>query len=182
MLAAPAPPPKENLMLGLSVVKLRDSFESCAGSKVRCSKGRPTWIRCAERATKCQYSIQQGTGRKFRRRDSANDNFKDATSSQTITPSSSTPPLFPDLDTAAGLSMFDSSFGVFDASTSLSTSSDGFEASHITAESLSLPVTPFQNLLSHPDYNQSYTTGNCTLNEANVAFQSFENFLSASGE
>ncbi|KAL8735657.1 MAG: hypothetical protein Q9166_000826 [cf. Caloplaca sp. 2 TL-2023] len=135
----------------------------------------------------CQYSVQQRTGRKFRRRDSINDNVKDATSGQTITPLSSTSPFFPELDTAAGLSLFDSSFGVLDASTNTAANSDGFEASHMTADSLSLPMTPSQNLLSHPnicpDHTQSYAAGNCALNEANnISFQSCESFLSASIE
>ncbi len=166
--------------------KLRDSCESCAASKVRCSKEKPTCNRCAERGVKCQYSVQQRTGRKFRRRESINDNMKDATSSQTITPLSSTSPFFPELDTAAGLSLFDSSFGALDASTILFTSSDAFKASHIPTDSLSLPNIPSQNLLSHPnicpDHTQSYAAGNCALDEANVSFQSCENFLSASSE
>ena len=186
LLAAQVSRPKDASMPPPSGVKLRDSCESCAASKVRCSREKPTCNRCAERGITCQYSLKQRTGRKFRRGDSINDNVMDATSSQTITPLSSTSPLFPELDTAAGLSLFDLSYGALDASTNLYTSVDGFNASPITNDSLSLPVTPYQNLLSHPnicpDHTQSYAAGNCALNEANVSLQSCESFLSASSE
>lgn len=178
--------PKETSMPGPPVVKLRDSCESCAASKVRCTKEKPTCNRCAERGMDCLYSVQQRTGRKFRRRDSINSNMKDVSSSKTISPLSSTSPFFPDLDTAAGFSVFDPAFGVPDPSTSLSTSSDGFKLSQSTTDSLSPPVQSSQNPLSHPticpDQTQDYAAGNCALTEAMLAFRSYEGPLSATSE
>ncbi|KAL8859863.1 MAG: hypothetical protein Q9178_003696 [Gyalolechia marmorata] len=103
-----------------------------------------------------------------------------------MTPLSSTSSFFPELDTAAELSLFDSSFGTFDASTILSASSDGFEATHTTANALSMPVipsqTPLQNPQIGPDHTQSHAGGNSALDQANLFFQSSENFLSAPTE
>ena len=169
-----------------SEVKLRDSCGSCAASKVRCSKEKPTCNRCMERGIQCQYTIKQRTGRKFRRRDPISDNREDATSSQTVTPMSSTSPFFPELDPTAGLSLFDSSLGTLNANADLFTSFDSFKAPPSTTNSISLPVNPYQNLLGYPstcpDNNQSYAVDSCAIDEANDSFQSCEGFLSASRE
>ncbi|KAL8927716.1 MAG: hypothetical protein Q9208_002131 [Pyrenodesmia sp. 3 TL-2023] len=152
---------------GPSGVKLRDSCESCASSKVKCSRDKPTCRRCAERGTKCLYSIQQRTGRKFRRRDSISSNAS----------------FFPDLEQAAGaagLSGFDSSFGALDENTILSTTSDGFMPSHTPTDSLSLPVMAHPDL--RPEHSRSFAAGNSTYADPNALFQSYERFLSASGE
>ncbi|KAL9035089.1 MAG: hypothetical protein Q9214_006750 [Letrouitia sp. 1 TL-2023] len=168
-------------MLPSSGVKLRDSCESCAASKVRCSREKPTCNRCAERGADCQYAVKQRTGRKFRRRDSINDSCEDATSSQTVTPVSSTSPFFPELDM-----LFDSSLGALGASTNLPMGFDGFKAPPSTTDFLSLPVTPDQNLLNQPsicsDHAQRYAVGNRSLNKADIPFQSCEGFLSESNK
>lgn len=169
-----------------SGVQLRDSCEFCAASKVRCSKEKPTCNRCVGRGISCQYSVKQRTGRKFRRRDSTNDTVEDAAPSQTITSSSSASPFFPDLDTAAALSLFDSSLSTLDANTDLSRIFDSFKATPSTNDFLSMPITPNQDLLSHPnicpDHTLRYSAGNCAFNEAKVPFQSCEGFMSASSE
>ena len=114
------------------------------------------------------------------------DNAKDATFSQSLSPLSSNSPFFPDLDPADGLSMFDSSFAALDSSSLLSMSSEGFKTSHSTTDSLSLPLVPTQNLLSHPnnylDQIQTYPAGDYPGNRANLSLQSCENFLTASSD
>ncbi|KAL9628837.1 MAG: hypothetical protein Q9204_005627 [Flavoplaca sp. TL-2023a] len=167
-------------MPGPSGVKLRDSCESCAASKVRCSKEKPTCHRCTERGTLCQYSIQQRTGRKFRHREPGQDCVKDATLSQVDPPLTSASPFFPELDTATDLSLFDSSFGALDSSSILPMSSDGFNLSQSNS------VIPSQDLLSnqniYPDQTKSHAAGSSVLNDADVSSQTFESFLSASSE
>ncbi|KAH7556751.1 hypothetical protein BM1_06185 [Bipolaris maydis] len=52
-------------------IRLRDSCQSCAASKTKCSKDKPQCARCAKRGTKCEYLVTQRTGRKaLARRDS----------------------------------------------------------------------------------------------------------------
>lgn len=133
-------------MLPSSGVKLRDSCESCAAFKVRCSREKPTCKRCVERGADCQYAVKQRTGRKFRRQDSINDNGEDAASSQTVTPTSSASPFFSELDT-----LVDSSLGAFGTSTNLHMGFDSFKAPPPATDFLSLPITPEQSLLSHPN-------------------------------
>ncbi|KAL8872559.1 MAG: hypothetical protein Q9174_001827 [Haloplaca sp. 1 TL-2023] len=169
-------------MPGPPGVKLRDSCESCAASKVRCSKEKPACNRCTDRGTRCQYSVQQRTGRKFRQRGPSQDGAKDATSSQ----DSSTSPFFPELDTVAEMSFSDPSFGTIDSNLGFSMNSDSFKASQSSSDSQSLPVVPPQNLLSHPnldaDHIQNYPAVGCSPNDGDVSFQSFERFLSAFSE
>lgn len=102
-----------------------------------------------------------------------------------IPPLSSNEPFFPELDTAAELSLFDASFGALDSSSMLSMGTDGFKPSHPTNDPLSLPVGPSQNLLSYPnnypDRTRSYA-GDSALNEVDLAFPSSESFMSASSE
>lgn len=74
-------------------IKLRDSCESCAASKVRCSKGKPC-TRCAERGTECLYQVTRRTGRKFRNRS------HDATTSTSMAAESDFVPL-PDQSNAS---------------------------------------------------------------------------------
>lgn len=151
-------------MPGPSRAKLRDSCESCASSKVKCSKDKPTCHRCAERGTKCFYSIQQRTGRKFRRRDSISS-------------------FSPNLDPAAGAagpSVFDSSFGALNQNTTPPTTPDGFTPSHTPTDSLSMPVMRHPDL--RPEHTRSFPAGNYTLTDPNAIFQSYQHHLSASGE
>ena len=44
-------------------IKLRNSCRSCANSKVRCNKGKPTCSRCAARGIDCQYLQSKRPGR-----------------------------------------------------------------------------------------------------------------------
>lgn len=168
-------------MLPTPGVKLRDSCESCAASKVRCSREKPTCSRCVERGAACQYAVKQRTGRKFRRQDSINENGEDPTSSQAVTPMSSISPFFPELDT-----LFDSSLGALGASTNLQMGFDGFKAPPSTTDFSSLEVTPEQNLLNHPntctDHTQRYAVGSCALHKANLPFQPCEGFLSGANK
>lgn len=50
-----------------SGIRLRESCQACALSKVRCTKEKPTCNRCAEKGTACRYLVTQKTGRKVRR-------------------------------------------------------------------------------------------------------------------
>lgn len=43
--------------------KMRDSCTSCATSKVKCSKERPTCARCAQRGDSCKYTASKRNGR-----------------------------------------------------------------------------------------------------------------------
>ncbi|KAL8806441.1 MAG: hypothetical protein Q9182_001356 [Xanthomendoza sp. 2 TL-2023] len=117
---------------------------------------------------------------------SIGDNVHDATLTQTITPSLSASPFFPELDTTAGYSLFDPPFGPLDASTTHSVTSDGFQASHFNIDPLPLPITPSQNLLRHQssctDQLSNYPPSHCTLDEATLSFQSCESFLAACSE
>ncbi|KAL8768983.1 MAG: hypothetical protein Q9209_004900 [Squamulea sp. 1 TL-2023] len=82
--------------------------------------------------------------------------------------------------------MFDSPFGALDISTNLTPTSDGFKASNMMTDSLSLSNPSSQNLLTHPsicpDHIQGYAPGLCALNEADLSIQSCESFLSACSE
>lgn len=44
--------------------RLRDSCHACAASKVKCSKDKPTCVRCTRRGTTCQYFATKRPGRK----------------------------------------------------------------------------------------------------------------------
>ena len=44
--------------------KLRDSCDTCAASKVRCSKGRPSCERCSDRQLPCHYSLCRRIGKR----------------------------------------------------------------------------------------------------------------------
>ncbi|KAI9897339.1 hypothetical protein N3K66_007195 [Trichothecium roseum] len=55
-----------------SGVRLRESCQACALSKIKCSKDKPSCNRCSERGTTCRYLITQKTGRKVRRRSVSN--------------------------------------------------------------------------------------------------------------
>nr|QHD56305.1 Zn(II)Cys5 transcription factor [Curvularia sp. IFB-Z10] len=62
-------------------IRLRDSCQSCAASKTRCSKEKPQCARCAKRGTKCEYLVTQRTGRKaLSQRDSDSKDNNDAAS------------------------------------------------------------------------------------------------------
>ncbi|RYP66988.1 hypothetical protein DL771_007484 [Monosporascus sp. 5C6A] len=164
-----------------SGVKLRDSCQACAASKVKCSKDKPTCARCKERGTTCQYLVTQRTGRKFRRRNSENVQ-NNATPGQTITPPLSTSPYSPgEVKTATGVPFLDSPF------TTLDTSLDDFIASLPTPPSLSLPATPNQNGRNQPNVSPEYTqegypASSCPLNPADIPLPSYEDPLYASNE
>ncbi|RYP90778.1 hypothetical protein DL770_003111 [Monosporascus sp. CRB-9-2] len=164
-----------------SGVKLRDSCQACAASKVKCSKDKPTCARCKERGTTCQYLVTQRTGRKFRRRNSENVQ-NNATPGQTTTPPSSTSPYSPgEVEATAGVSFLDSPF------ITLNTSLDDFIASLPTPPSLSLPATPNQNNPSQPNIppeytHESYAASNCPLNQADIPLPSYEEPLYTSNE
>ncbi|EUC46539.1 hypothetical protein COCMIDRAFT_25491 [Bipolaris oryzae ATCC 44560] len=61
-------------------IRLRDSCQSCAASKTKCSKDKPQCARCAKRGTKCEYLVTQRTGRKalVRRDSDAKEQSSDA--------------------------------------------------------------------------------------------------------
>ncbi|MCJ1470523.1 hypothetical protein MMC07_009169 [Pseudocyphellaria aurata] len=44
--------------------RLKDSCNSCAASKVKCSKNKPTCTRCEDRGISCQYVASQRSGRR----------------------------------------------------------------------------------------------------------------------
>ncbi|KAL6416209.1 hypothetical protein AUP68_00424 [Ilyonectria robusta] len=70
-----------------SGVRLRDSCQACAASKVKCSKDKPQCNRCAERGTACKYLVTQRTGRKARTRsDPEEDTMQRPTSAHTTAP------------------------------------------------------------------------------------------------
>ncbi|EXJ89641.1 hypothetical protein A1O3_02708 [Capronia epimyces CBS 606.96] len=46
-----------------SQVKLRDTCESCAAAKVRCSKEKPACSRCSSRGLRCEYGTSRRSGR-----------------------------------------------------------------------------------------------------------------------
>ncbi|RYP61091.1 hypothetical protein DL769_007866 [Monosporascus sp. CRB-8-3] len=164
-----------------SGVKLRDSCQACAASKVKCSKDKPTCARCKERGTTCQYLVTQRTGRKFRRRNSENVR-NNATPGQTTTPPLSASPYSPgEVEAIAGVPFLDSPF------TTLDTSLDDFIASLPTPPSLSLPATPNQNNSSQPiispEYtHESYAASSCPLNQADIPLPSYEEPLCTSNE
>ncbi|OAQ60740.1 C6 transcription factor (AflR) [Pochonia chlamydosporia 170] len=52
------------LSSGSTMTKIRDSCHSCAVSKVRCPKERPTCSRCEKRGIACEYFVTKRPGRK----------------------------------------------------------------------------------------------------------------------
>ncbi|KAK4119021.1 hypothetical protein N657DRAFT_650709 [Parathielavia appendiculata] len=54
--------------------KLRDSCNSCAVSKLKCSKDKPVCARCAKRDLRCEYFATRRAGRKQESRQSPQDN------------------------------------------------------------------------------------------------------------
>ncbi|RYP27315.1 hypothetical protein DL767_007739 [Monosporascus sp. MG133] len=164
-----------------SGVKLRDSCQACAASKVKCSKGKPTCARCKERGMTCQYLVTQRTGRKFRRRNSENVQAN-ATPGQTTTPPLSTSSYSPgEVEATAGVPFLDSPFTTFD------TSLGNFIGSLPTPPSLSLPATPNQNNPSQPSIfpeytHESYAASSCPLNQADIPLPSYEDPLYTSNE
>ncbi|KAF2878492.1 hypothetical protein BDV95DRAFT_589419 [Massariosphaeria phaeospora] len=151
-----------------SGIKLRDSCDSCAASKVKCSKDKPSCNRCMERGVTCQYLVTQKTGRKMRRRDLRNDSVDTTSACQTMTPPLSlASPCSPQLDPVTDISMLDSQFSALDTSTPLYSGLEDFLST--------LPTTSsFDNLPNHltsPDYtNESYVAGNYALNPADIPF------------
>ncbi|KAH8705831.1 aflatoxin regulatory protein-domain-containing protein [Talaromyces proteolyticus] len=55
-------------------LKLRDSCDACATSKLKCSKEKPTCSRCAKRNIACEYVAMKRGGRKPGSRSHANSN------------------------------------------------------------------------------------------------------------
>lgn len=146
-------------MPGPSGVRLRESCQACALSKIKCSKDKPACTRCEERGTACQYLVTQKTGRKVGggRRNTLNEPCKD--SKHMMTPLS---PLSP----ATLVSQFDfsqwesSHFGTgVDTATLLAAAStpDEFAGVMLPASSaMDLPLVdmdvPFTSLMQQHPY------------------------------
>lgn len=150
--------------------KLRDSCITCAASKVKCDKQKPTCARCAKRSLACEYCVTKRAGRKHDTRTSGPKNAtrslpgstsSTSTSSETLhlTPpdliqpspwqqhTSSYQDLLPDL-----LSPPDSAFS--STSTDFSTNFDDFFASPISfAFPEPSPITFTQPYIDTPDIN-----------------------------
>lgn len=93
-------------------IKLRESCQACAMSKIKCSKDKPQCNRCTEKGTVCQYLVTKRTGRKVRRQDSTSGETVVSPSSPNNTALSSPER---ELESAApDLPMLDSHFGALD--------------------------------------------------------------------
>lgn len=156
-----------------SGVKLRESCESCAVSKVKCSKNKPTCARCAERGTTCQYLVTQRTGRKARGGSKGN-----ASSHGTIEPLPIYPS-FPQLETLSPGDLFlDSPFTALDPRLD-----DFILASRPLSPSFSRPVASgsnqntFQNQPDESSVVAGYTSNHKSVD---VPLQSWENLLCTS--
>jgi hypothetical protein len=70
--------------------QLRSSCDSCANSKIRCSKEKPVCSRCEKRDISCSYSVPRRSGRpaqkKQQKTTNTNDAYSQACSPVTITP------------------------------------------------------------------------------------------------
>jgi hypothetical protein len=157
-----------------SGVKLRDSCQSCANSKVKCSKDKPTCARCAERGTTCQYLVTQRTGRKFGVRSNSHSASNGRIAPLATAPSSPRQDALP-----SEASFLDLPFTAFDPSLD-----DFILASLPPTPPFSLPVTSSSHEnTSRGQLDKSSIFPECTSNNenqaANAGFcQSGENFLS----
>jgi hypothetical protein len=163
-----------------SGVKLRESCEACASSKVKCSKDKPTCSRCDERAIPCQYFVTQKTGRKQRRRDTRNDSIDISTSCQSMAPPSSVSRCFSQPDLPTGVSISDSLFSAPDGNSNACSSLEDFMASLPMASSFP-PLTPAQSLstCSTREYTpESFSTFNFGLDQLDTLLQPNDTSLS----
>ena len=170
-----------------SGVKLRESCDACASSKVKCSKEKPNCYRCSERGLSCQYLVTQKTGRKQRRRDTRNENGEPASSGQVITPPLSSAshcspqsdpaaaqmgPTTAQLGAAAGVSIFDSPFKSLEGSTGLDLNLERFISS--------LPIGPSFSPFT-PEYTpENFSAASSALSQADIPFQPNETSLPGS--
>ncbi|KAI9878039.1 MAG: hypothetical protein M1830_002090 [Pleopsidium flavum] len=149
--------------------RLKDSCNSCATSKVKCSKDRPSCTRCEDRGSYCYYSPSQRSGRR-----SAPSSVGAAPASTTITPqneplnfeSHNTPPN----TTLAGLASDNSHFPDFQTNDFDGEAPPLWGAGVIST--LNLDGTAFDSTMASP---LSYAT------TGNNGFESFDRFLSGSG-
>lgn len=151
-----------------SGVKLRDSCRACAASKVRCSKDKPTCVRCADRGTHCQYLVTQRTGRKARSR-------SNETSSHTTASTLPTSPS-PTFETIMGRSVIDSPHMTLDSSV------DDFIASLSMSPSFGIPGICTSGVVGPPFTTPEYTydsQAGSTLSQNDVPLQSWEDSMSA---
>lgn len=182
-----------------SGVKLRDSCDACASSKVKCSKEKPNCYRCSERGLICQYLVTQKTGRKQRRRDTRSENGESAASGQDVVrPLSSEShyspqsdpavarldPTTAQLDAASGFSIFDSPFSSLEGSTGFDSSLEDFISSLPIGPSIS-PLTPaptLSTLPTSPEYApENFGASTSALNnQVDTAFQSNKSSLPSS--